>query len=330
MSTIYIDEQGASLHHHQDEIQVIKDGGIIAKMPLAQIDRIVLAGAVQLTTQTIDLLLKHCIPVSFMTIYGDYRGQLTPPTHKNVGLRLLQYDRYRDVGFRLKQAKAIIGAKIHNCQEFVQKHGRSHKELDLKNELGGLDVELGSVSTAKEIETLMGYEGSAARHYFHAFGKMVRKEFAFDGRSKRPPKDPVNALLSLGYTLLFHEMVTAIEAIGLDPYLGFLHEVDYGRASLAVDLCEEFRYLIDSLVLALINLGELNQYDFKKGDDGGYFLVDHGRKTFYAAYEHKVRTEISYLSGDSMSYRRIFFQQAELLARVIKGENAEYQAFLMR
>lgn len=330
MSTFYIDEQGASLHHHQDEIQVIKDGGIIAKLPLAQIDRIVLAGAVQLTTQTIDLLLKHCIPVSFMTIYGDYRGQLTPPTHKNVGLRLLQYDRYRDNGFRLKQAKAIIGAKIDNCQEFVQKHGRSHKELDLKNELDGLDVELGSVPTAREIETLMGYEGSAARHYFHAFGKMVRKEFAFDGRSKRPPKDPINALLSLGYTLLFHEMVTAIEAIGLDPYLGFLHGVDYGRASLAVDLCEEFRYLIDSLVLALINLGELNQYDFRKGDDGGYFLADNSRKAFYAAYEHKVRTEISYLNGDSMSYRRIFFRQAEMLARVIKGEDAEYQAFLMR
>ena len=330
MSTIYIDEQGAVLHHRGDEIQVEKDHVVLAKLPLAQIDRIVLAGAVQLTTQTIDLLLKHFIPVSFMTIYGDYRGQLTPPTHKNVGLRLLQYDRYRDDGFRLKQAKAIISAKIRNCQELVQKHHRSHAELELHFELDGLDVALGSVPSSREIECLMGYEGTAARHYFHAFGKMVRKEFVFERRSKRPPKDPVNALLSLGYTLLFHEMVTAIEAIGLDPYLGFLHEVDYGRASLAVDLCEEFRYLIDSLVLAMINRGELNHYDFKKGDDGGYFLVDNGRKTFYAAYEHKVRTEISYLNGDSMSYRRIFFRQAESLAQVVKGESLDYTPFLMR
>ena len=198
MSTIYIDEQGAVLHHRGDEIHVEKEHVVLAKLPLTQIDRIVLAGGVQLTTQTIDLLLKHCIPVSFMTIYGDYRGQLTPPTHKNVGLRLLQYDRYRDNGFRLKQGKAIISGKIRNCQEQIQKYQRSHKELDLKTEHEGLDVALGSVPTAHEIETLMGYEGSAARHYFHAFGKMVRKEFAFKGRSKRPPKDPVNALLSLG------------------------------------------------------------------------------------------------------------------------------------
>jgi CRISPR-associated protein Cas1 len=212
----------------------------------------------------------------------------------------------------------------------VQKHSRSHKEIELTSELTGLELMLGSVAGAREIEILMGFEGTAARHYFHAFGKMVRKEFAFDGRSKRPPKDPVNALLSLGYTLLFHEMVTAIEAIGLDPYLGFLHEVEYGRASLAVDLCEEFRYLIDSLVLALINRGELNQYDFHRGEDGGYFLVDHGRKTFYAAYEHKVRTEVSYVNADTMSYRRIFFHQAEELARVIRGEVEAYRPFLMR
>lgn len=330
MSTIYIDEQGAVLHHRGDEIQVEKEHVILAKLPLAQVDRIVLAGAVQLTTQTIDLLLKHSIPVSFMTIYGDYRGKLTPPTHANVGLRMAQYDRYRDDDFRLKQAKSIVAAKIRNCQEFIQKHQRSHSELDISSELEGLNASLASVPAARVIESLMGYEGSAARHYFHAFGKMVRREFAFEGRSKRPPKDPVNAMLSLGYTLLFHEIITAIEAIGLDPYLGFMHEIDYGRASLAVDLCEEFRYLVDALVLAMINRGELNQYDFNRGDDGGYYLVDHGRKTFYAAYEHKVRTEISYLNGDAMSYRRIFFRQAEALARVVKGDAAVYQPFLMR
>lgn len=330
MSTVYIDEMGAVLHHRGDEVHVIKEGVTLAKLPLTQIDRVVLAGPVQLSTQTMELLLQHNIPTSFMTIYGDYRGKLTPPTHKNVALRLKQYDRYHDGSFRLQQGKAVIAAKIRNCQELVQKHSRSHKEVDLASEATGLDMMLGSLDSARELETLMGFEGTAARHYFHAFGKMVRKEFAFDGRSKRPPKDPVNALLSLGYTLLFHEMLTAIESIGLDPYLGFLHEVEYGRASLAVDLCEEFRYLIDSLVLALINRGELNQYDFHRGEDGGYFLVDHGRKTFYAAYEHKVRTEVSYINSDAMNYRRIFFHQAEELARVIRGDAAEYRPFLMR
>jgi CRISPR-associated protein Cas1 len=293
MSTVYIDEQGAVLHHRGEEIQVEKEHAIIARLPLAQIDRVVLAGAVQLTTQTIDLFLKHNIPVSFMTVYGDYRGRLTPPTHANVGLRLAQYQRYQDENFRLMLARSIIAGKIRNCQEFIQKHGRTHAEIEVNAECEGLAIALESVQTARERESLMGYEGVAARHYFHAFSKMVRKEFSFEGRCKRPPRDPVNAMLSLGYTLLFHEMVTAIEAIGLDPYLGFLHEIDYGRASLAVDLCEEFRYLIDALVLAMINRGALSQYDFAQGDEGGYFLVDHGRKTFYAAYEHKVRTELS-------------------------------------
>jgi len=330
MSTVYIDEQGGVLHHRSNEIEVEKDHNIIAHLPLAQIDRLVLAGAVQLTTQTIELLLKNNIPVSFMTIYGDYRGCLMPPTHKNIALRLYQYKRYSDFNFRLMQGQQIISAKVRNCQEFIQKYKRSHPETDLSEELDGIDIMLGSIPRAKATDELMGFEGVAARHYFSAFGKMVRKEFAFSGRSKRPPKDPVNALLSLGYTLLFHEMVTALEAIGLDPYLGFLHEVEYGRASLAVDLCEEFRYLIDSLVLAMINRGELNQYYFRKGEDGGYYLVENARKSFYAGYEHKIRTEISYINGDSMSYRRIFFRQAEALARVIKGEESEYQPFLMR
>lgn len=330
MSTVYIDEMGSTLHHRGEEIHVIKEGAVLAKLPLTQIDRVILAGPVQLSTQTMGLFLKHNIPTTFMTIYGDYRGKLTPPTHKNVALRLLQYDRYRDESFRLSQGKAIISAKIRNFQELIQKHCRSHPETQIQEELSSLDHMVRTIHSARDIAALMGFEGTAARYYFQALGKMVRREFSFVGRSKRPPKDPVNALLSLGYTLLFHEMVTAVEAIGLDPYLGFLHSVEYGRPSLGVDLCEEFRYLVDSLVLAMINRGELNQYDFRQGDDDGWYLVDQGRKTFYGAYEKKIRTEISYLNGDAMSYRRIFFRQAEALARVIKGEDAEYRPFLMR
>jgi CRISPR-associated protein Cas1 len=329
MSTIYIDEPGAVLHHHGEEIEVIKAEATIATLPLAQIDRMVLAGPVQLTTQTMELLLKHHIPVAFMTIYGNYRGRLTPPTHANVALRLDQYRCYHDEEFRLRQAKTIIDAKLRNDHEFVQKHRRAHPEVELDRELAGINNELPAVHRAIGITQLMGVEGTAARHYFHALGKMVRREFAFEHRSKRPPGDPVNALLSLGYTLLFNEMVTAVEAIGLDPYLGFLHEVDYGRPSLALDLMEEFRYLIDALTLALINRGELVQDDFRQGDDGGWYLHDKGRKTFYHSYEHKVRTEIT-CNGQCKTYRRVFFDQAEALARVIRGDEREYRPFLMR
>lgn len=329
MSSIYIDEQGAVLHHRGDEVQVEKEHVVIASLPLAQIDRVILAGGIQLSTQVMALFLKHNIPVSFMSIYGDYRGQLTPPTHKNIGLRVNQYQRYLDEEFRLHIARILIGAKISNCLEFVQKYQRMHSETDLSNFAAAIEAELAPVERAATREVLMGHEGVAARCYFEAFGHMVRREFAFTGRSKRPPGDPVNALLSLGYTLLFHEMVTVLEAIGLDPYLGFLHDIDYGRASLAVDICEEFRYLIDALVLALVNRGELIQTDFHKGEDGGWFLEEKGRKTFYAAYEHKIRTEVA-CNGMTMCYRRVFLHQAELLARVVKGEDAEYRPYLMR
>jgi CRISPR-associated protein Cas1 len=329
MSTIYIDEMGAVLHHRGEEILVDKEGQTLAKIPIAQIDRVVLAGPVQLSTQVMELFLKRNIPVSFMTIYGNYRGRLTPPTHKNVSLRLQQYRRYHDEAFRLRQGKAIIEAKIKNCHEFVQKYRRSHDEVDLTAEMEAIAAELQGVLNAPSRESLMGYEGTAARHYFRAFGKMVRREFSFEGRTKRPPKDPVNALLSLGYTLLFNEMLTALEAIGLDPYLGFLHDVDYGRASLAVDMVEEFRYLVDALALALVNRGELSAGDFQKSDDGGIFLAEKARQAFYKSYEKKVRTEVAN-NGQSMSYRRVFFNQAEELARVIRGEAAVYRPYLMR
>jgi CRISPR-associated protein Cas1 len=329
MSTIYIDEQGAVLHHRGEEIAVEKDHAVLAKIPLAQIDRVVLSGHVQLSTQVMELFLKHNIPVAFMTVYGNYRGRLTPPTHKNVGLRLKQYRKYYDQGFRLAQARILIEAKIKNCHEFIQKYRRSHAEAELSEYLTAIGAVLPSIRGAASISSLMGFEGIAARHYFAAFGVMVRREFAFDGRSKRPPLDPVNALLSLGYTLLFNEMVTAAEAVGLDPYLGFLHDVEYGRASLAVDMVEEFRYLIDALALSLINRGELDTADFRRGDDGGFYLLEKGRKTFYGSYEKKVRTEVAY-NGTSICYRRVFFNQAEALARVIRDEETVYRPYLMR
>jgi CRISP-associated protein Cas1 len=329
MSSIYVDEQGAVLHHRGNEILVEKDHFVIATLPLTRIDRIILAGAVQLSTQAMALFLKQNIPVSFISTHGDYRGRLTPSTGKNIDLRVSQYQHYLDNGFRLRFSRTIITAKIGNCLHYVHKFQRMHADTDLGDFSAGIEAELAPVERAATREILMGHEGVAARFYFAALGRMVRREFSFSGRSKRPPRDPINALLSLGYTLLFQEIVTVLETTGLDPHLGFLHNIDYGRASLAVDLCEEFRYLIDALVLALINRGELVQGDFREGSDSGWFLEEKGRKTFYAAYEHKIRTEVA-CNGTTMSYRRLFLHQAELLARVVKGEDAEYRPYLMR
>ena len=329
MSTIYIDVQGAVVRHSGEEVLVEKDATVIKRFPLTWVERVVIAGNVQLTTQVMGLFLKNKIQVAFMSIYGNYRGRLTPGTHKNVYLRVEQYRRYQDEAFRLTQAKSMIGGKLYNCQEFIQKHHRSHHEINVAAEVASIGRELDGILGATSIASLMGHEGTAAHHYFQALGKMVRREFAFDKRSKRPPTDPVNAMLSLGYTLLFNEMVSAAEAVGLDPYLGFVHEIDYGRPSLALDLVEEFRYLIDSLVLALINRGEVHLSDFtcKEGEEG-VFLSDTSRKAFYKSYEQRMRDEVKH-GGEKISYRRLFFNQAEQLARVIRTEGEGYSPFLM-
>jgi len=178
----------------------------------------------------------------------------------------------------------------------------------------------------------MGLEGAAAKAYFRGFGMLVKKEFTFERRTRRPPKDPVNALLSLGYTLLFNEMLSAVESLGFDPYLGFLHEVEYGRPSLAVDMVEEFRFLIEGLTLTLINKEILSRDDFIEQDNGGFYLHEKGREEFYRQYEKKITTEVQYKiipsphggEGSNLNYRRIFHYQVESLARVIKGEEEKY------
>lgn len=328
MATLYVDEQGASIRIRGEEVAVKIGEEVVQTFPLHWIDRAVLAGNVQLSTQAMGLFLKQGIPVSFITVYGNYRGRLHSFTHKHVALRMAQYERYRDPEFRLRHGKILVGAKIRNCRSMLRKHHRAHPEFDCEAEVSGISVELHKSEAAESIECLMGHEGSAAKWYFSGFGKMVRREFAFENRSRRPPRDPVNALLSLGYTLLFNEMVTAVESIGLDPYLGFLHEIEYGRASLAVDLMEEFRWIIDGLVLALINRGELVAEDFQTMDDGGVRLSDKGRKLYYSKYEERMRDEILHRDKHEI-YRRVFLLQAEHLGRVTLGEDCEYRPHLM-
>lgn len=329
MATLYVDEQGASIRIRGEEVAVKIGEEIVQTFPLHWIERAVLAGNVQLSTQAMGLFLKQGIPVSFITVYGNYRGCLHPGSHKHVALRVAQYERYRDPEFRLKQGKILVGAKIRNSRSLLRKHHRAHPEFDCEAEVSGLSMELQKSEDAESIESLMGHEGSAAKWYFSGFGRMVRKEFAFENRSRRPPRDPVNALLSLGYTLLFNEMVTAVESIGLDPYLGFLHEIEYGRPSLAVDLVEEFRWIIDGLALALINRGELSAEDFQTMDDGGVRLNDKGRKHFYSKYEERMREEILHRDKHE-TYRRVFLLQSEHLGRVTLGEDSEYLPHLMR
>lgn len=332
MSTIYLDEQGAEVKKKGELLIIKKDDKTIAEIPLAQLDRMVIIGNVQISTQALALLFDKEIPVSFITTYGNYRGKLKPPTHKNVILRLKQYERYNDKTFRLNHSKEVIRGKLKNGKIFLQKHSRNNPEISINREIEEIEALLQNLGFASSIKELMGLEGAAAKAYFRGFGMLVKKEFTFERRTRRPPKDPVNALLSLGYTLLFNEMLSAVESLGFDPYLGFLHEVEYGRPSLAVDMVEEFRFLIEGLTLTLINKEILSRDDFIEQDNGGFYLHEKGREEFYRQYEKKITTEVQYKiipsphggEGSNLNYRRIFHYQVESLARVIKGEEEKY------
>lgn len=326
MSTIYLDEQGSEVKKKGELLIIEKDDKTIAEIPLAQLDRMVIIGNIQITTPALALLLDNEIPVSFVTTYGNYRGKLEPPTHKNIKLRLKQYERYNDKTFRLNHSKEIIKGKLKNGKIFLQKHWRNNPEIDINLEIREIEASLKRLDSAESLEDIRGFEGAAAKGYFSAFGRLVKKEFKFEKRTKRPPKDPVNALLSLGYTLLFNEILSSVEAIGFDPYLGFLHEVEYGRPSLAVDMVEEFRYLIDGHTLTLINKEILKRENFIEQDNGGFYLNEKGREEFYRQYEKRITTEVQY-QGMSLNYRRIFYYQAEKLARVVNGEEERYLAY---
>ncbi len=292
MTLLFVDSDGAQVKLRKECLLVCRDNHDPLETPLSIIDRVVVVGNVHLTLPAMDRLLKESIPVSFLSRRGWFRGRLCGHTHKNVFLRLKQYQRYREDGFALTLSRHIIWSKAHNCRDFLMKHQRTHCDTDLTHEAASIKLQLPLIWNAPNIAAILGHEGTLAHNYFAAMGKMIRHEgFAMNGRTRRPPRDRVNALLSLGYTLLYNEAVSAVESIGFDPHLGFLHQPEYGRASLACDLMEEFRFLIDECVISVVNRGQLDPGQFVE-DSGGWFLNQVGRRIFYEAYDNKLRTEV--------------------------------------
>lgn len=329
MSTLYLDDQGAVIRVSGQEFIICTGDRERERIPRTWVERVVIAGNVQISTQALTMLLKEEIPVAFMSTKGNYRGSLHQPSHKHAALRIAQYDCSRDHDFKLRQGRVVLEAKLKNCRSLLLKHRRAHPEFHCDMEIEGISRERHKLKQCPTMEGLMGHEGVAAHWYFTAFGRMVRREFAFEHRSRRPPRDPVNAMLSLGYTLLYNDCLTAVEAIGLDGNIGFLHALEYGRASLASDMVEEFRWLIDGMVLGIVNRGMVHPDDFTPQEDGGYRMGDPARKMFYGQYEERMRAETTD-RDTQVCYRRLLFRQAEQLARVIQGEESDYLPHLIQ
>ena len=273
-------------------------------------------------------------PVLHLSYGGWLSAVTTPPPHKNIELRRRQFAAASDDAVCLQLARAFVVGKIRNQRTLLRRNAR---ELPTDT-LYRLAEMRRKAQQAPKLETLLGLEGTAARDYFASFARMFKpavdeREPAFDfaSRNRRPPRDPVNALLSFLYSLLVKEMVVTLVGVGFDPYLGFYHQPRYGRPALALDLMEEFRPLVaDSTVITLINNGEIRRSDFiARG--GAVALTDSGRKRVIEAYERRLDTLVTHpIFGYQISYRRIFEVQARLLARYLSGEIPFYPAFCTR
>ena len=329
MSTLYLTEQGSKLRKTSQRLVVEKGGTTLLEVPAFDIDRVLIFGAVQLSTPAISFLLDAGIEVSFLSVNGRLKGKLAPVQSKNVFLRLAQYDRYKDDEFKVMMAKNIVEAKQKNLRTLILRYQRNHPNIDFVSELDTIANALSTIQNKNAISSIMGLEGASTGAYYRGYAKMLSRNFTFEKRTRHPPLDPTNALLSLGYVLITNEIAALVEATGFDPFIGFLHGLRYGRRSLPLDLVEEFRYpVIDGLVLTLINNRSIKEADFHKESNGAVLLNKDAFKRFLSHYEE--RMEKLFKAKDSYtSYRKLFRSQVEHLEHVVINRE-QYQPFLVR
>lgn len=328
---LYLQTQGARLGINGEVLEVHYEGKIVGRARLIDVSQVCLLGNIQVSTQAVRVLADHHVPVCYFSYGGWFSAFSTGMGHKNVDVRRAQFAAALDESRTTRLAQWFVEAKILNQRTFLR---RNHRNVppEFLTEMKRLAV---SASRTALVETLLGLEGLAARLYFSHFGGMFKAAetppFVFSTRNRRPPTDPVNALLSYGYSLLAKDFTIACLGVGLDPFQGFFHAIRYGRPSLALDLMEEFRPLIvDSAVLRVLNNGEVRPDDFESRGLG-VMMKPPAKRAFLQAYERRMDEHVTHpVFGYKISYRQVLFVQARLLARCLQGEIERYPSFLTR
>jgi CRISPR-associated endonuclease Cas1/CRISPR-associated protein Cas4 len=329
----YVQHQGARVQKDGEVLRALDGEEVLAEARLRETSQLALFGGIQVSTAVIHELCRRGIPTCYFSHGGWFYGITHGMSHKNVELRRCQYAGARDLQLSLALSRRFIQAKILNARTLLR---RNHPALP-QEVLWSLKDDVHRAGKAGRLDTLLGIEGTAARRYFAHFGGMLKptdgslRTFDFQGRNRRPPRDPVNALLSFAYAILTREFAVTLFSVGFDPYLGFFHQPRHGRPALALDLMEEFRPLLgDSVVLTVINNGEVRPEDFISSM-GSVALTPGGRTRFLEAYERRMSQEITHPTfGYRISYRRVLEVQARLLGRYLMGEIREYPLFVTR
>lgn len=355
MHSLAITEQGTQVHVEGETLLLQRGGRTLRRVRLQDVNQVLLFGQVEVSSGAVAALARRRVDVVYLTRQGYFRARLVGPGSGHVDLRLAQFRRALDPAFCLRVTRPRVAAKLTHQRQVLLRAQRKLRDDALAEALGRLRLLVDDCARADDLDRLRGLEGRGAAVYFGQFAKLLRTpEFAFHGRTRRPPRDPVNACLSFGYTLLGTVAETEVLRCGLDPMVGFFHQPQYGRPSLMLDVIEEFRPFIDGLVLRLINRRQLGPLDFERrgGPDlaevlaeappdagaapaaaaeaaEGVYLADPGRRVFLTEFFRRLRDRLYYPPRQAaLELRDILREQVYHLARVLEDRDPEYVPFV--
>jgi len=339
LNTLFVTTQGAYLSKEGETVVVKVEKEIRLRVPIHTIGGIVCFGNVGCSPFLMGFCGQNGVAVSFLSEHGRFLAKVQGPVSGNVLLRREQYRKADDPQTSAEVARFVLTGKLANCRAVLQRALRDHGEkvnVDaLKKASGRMAYYLSQIPNEPKVDVLRGIEGDAAHAYFSVFNELItaqKEDFLFEERNRRPPLDNVNSLLSFVYTLTMHDVRSALEAVGLDPAVGFLHRDRPGRPSLALDLMEEFRpFLADRLVLSLINLRKVRSDGFRKSDSGAILMADDTRKEVLVSYQNRKQEEIMHpFLGEKVAVGMLFHVQALLLARYVRGDLDGYPPFIWK
>ncbi len=338
LNTLFVTTQGSYLARKGDTVLVNVERETKLRVPIHNLGSIVCFGNVGSSPFLMGLCGEHNVTLSFLTENGRFLARVKGPVSGNVLLRREQYRRADDLGASALIAKAVVTAKIANCRVVIQRALRDRPALqhtNLPKVATDLQRSLLDLQEQDDLDSIRGVEGNAANTYFGVFDHLIstnKDAFFFKQRNRRPPLDNVNALLSFLYTLLVHDVTSALEAVGLDPAVGYLHRDRPGRASLALDLMEELRaYFADRLVLSLINRQQVNPKGFSQQETGAVIMDDATRKIVLVAWQKRKQEEITHpFLQEKIQLGLLPHVQAMLLARYLRGDLDGYAPFLWK
>jgi CRISP-associated protein Cas1 len=339
-NVIYIQTQNAWVHKDNDNLVMKVDNELKARLPIHKLQGLVCFGQVTISPYLMAHCAEHGVTITYLNMFGKFLARVEGPVSGNVLLRRTQHLTGNDVAKSVAIARLMLTGKLYNQRYVIRRYLRDYQDkTDPQQNLAELETAekrlarcLDQLNDCQTIDTLMGREGEAAQVYFGVFQQLIRQTgFTFDARRRRPPTDPINALLSFCYTLLTHDCRSALETTGLDPASGFLHQLRSGRPSLALDLAEEFRPMADRFVLSLVNKRQLVSKDFETSPNGAVTLKEDARRTLLAAWQDRKHDTLQHRwFEETVPLGLLPWLQAQILARFLRGDCDSYVPFLWK